>query len=146
MSSVCQKSVCLYAFWDSTSQDLTNVYGVVGFAMPIEIQVYLAKFMPDPRRAEPRNVGLVVRTATDEILTKFLLEEEKTVRVPKKLDLMEFASTVGEWRKALDKYGIKALSWIGKRKKSDQRLYLEFMGGELVHELDFDKLFEELVL
>jgi hypothetical protein len=114
--------------------------------MPIEVQIYLAKFLPDSRRGEPRNVGLVVRTAANEVLTKFLLEGDDTQTVPKQLDLREYGVTVGKWKEAIDKYGVKALQWVGKRKKQDQRLYLEFCGGEMVNNLDFDRLFEELVL
>lgn len=112
----------------------------------MEIQIYLAKFMSNPRRFEPRNVGLVVRTAKDEVLTKFLLEDEKTQTVPKQLDIQEYASVVSMWKEAIEKYGVKALSWIGKRKKTDQKYYLQFMGGELVQDFDLDKFFEELVL
>jgi len=112
----------------------------------MEVQVYLAKFLPDPRRGEPRNVGLVVRTAANEVLTRFLLEGDQTQAVPKHLDLREYGMTVGGWKETIDKYGIKALQWVGKRKKQDQRFYLEFMGGEMVNDFDFDRLFEELVL
>jgi hypothetical protein len=114
--------------------------------MPIEIQIYLAKFLPDPRRGEPRNVGLVVRTAADEVLTKFLLEGDQTQAVPKYLDLREYGMTVSGWKETIEKYGVKALQWVGKRKKLSQRYYLEFMGGEMVQDFDFEKLFKELVL
>jgi hypothetical protein len=114
--------------------------------MPIEIQIHLVKFLPDPRRGEPRNVGLVVRTASNEVLTKFLLEGDQTQAVPKQLDLREYAVTVGGWKEAIEKYGVKALQWVGKRKKPSQKYYIEFAGGEMVQELNFDKLFEELVL
>lgn len=112
----------------------------------MEIQIYLAKFLSEPRRGEPRNVGLVVRTATDEVLIRFLLEGDQTQAVPKHLDLREYAMTVGGWRETIEKYGVKALQWVGKRKKPSQRYYLEFMGGEMVQEFDLEKLFEELVL
>lgn len=114
--------------------------------MPIEVQVYLAKFLPDPRRGEPRNVGLVVRTAANEVLTRFLLEGDDTQTVPKLLDLREYGVTVGGWKETIEKYGVKALQWVGKRKKPSQRYYLEFVGGEMVNDFNFDKLFEELVL
>ena len=113
--------------------------------MSMEIQIYLAKFLPVPRRGEPRNVGLVVRTANDEIFTKFLFEGEKTCVSPKSLDLKEFASVVVDWKIAIQKYGVKALHWVGKRKKYDQRFYIEFVGGEFVQEFDIDKFYEELV-
>lgn len=119
-------------------------------AMPIEIQIYIAKFLPNPRRGEPRNVGLVVRTASNEVLTKFLLEVDEnrdTLHlVPKHLDLREYDVVVGEWKAAIEKYGVKSLQWAGKRKKGDQRFYLEFCGGEMVNDFDLDRLFEELVL
>jgi hypothetical protein len=113
--------------------------------MPIEIQVFLAKFLPDPRRGEPRNVGLVVRTAKDELLIRFLLEGEHTQVIPKGLDVKEFALEMGKWRETMEKYGVKALQWVGKRKKPSQRYYLEFAGGEMVADFDFDRLFRELV-
>lgn len=113
--------------------------------MPMEIQIYLAKFLPNPRRGEPRNVGLVVRTAADELLSRFVLEGEKTHAVPKGLDIREFSKVVGEWREPMEKYGAKALQWVGKRKAPGQRYYLEFMGSELAQNFDMDALFEELV-
>lgn len=114
--------------------------------MPMEVQIYLAKFLPDPRRGEPRNVGLVVRTAMDDVLSRFLLEGEKTHPIPKALDIKEYAEEIGKWKEAFEKYGVKALLWVGKRKTPQQRFYLEFTGGEMMHVVNFDQLFEELVL
>jgi hypothetical protein len=114
--------------------------------MTTEIQIYLAKFLPDPRRNEPRNIGLVIRNASDEIYSRFVLEGEQTEAIPKQLEIHELSKVVDEWRGAIDKYNVKALQWIGKRKSAGQKFYLEFMGGELVQEYDPDKLYEELVL
>lgn len=111
----------------------------------MEIQIYLAKFVRDIRRNEPRNVGLIIRTADDQLFIKFLLEEEKTCLIPKGLNIVEFSNEVLPWREQFDKYGIKALNWVGKRKK-DSKYFIEFSHGEMVQELDFDKLFYELVM
>lgn len=112
----------------------------------MEVQIYLAKFLPDPRRGEPRNVGLVVRTAMDDVLSRFILEGEHTQEIPKQLDIREYAAEIGKWKEGLEKYGVKALLWVGKRKNPRQRYYLEFAGGEMIAEFNFDRLYEELVL
>jgi hypothetical protein len=114
--------------------------------MPQEIQIYLAKFMHNPMRGEPRNVGLLVRTSSDELLSRFLLEGDETQAVPKTMNLIEYGRAVGEWRTGFAKYGIKGLHFVGKRKSRDQKFYIEMVGGMMVDELDFDKMFKELVL
>ena len=118
----------------------------------MEVQIYLAKFLPNPRRGEPRNVGLVVRTAMDDVLHKFVLEGERPANMSQHLDFVnaevfeEYSKTIMEWKAAFEKYGVKALLWVGKRKTPQQRFYLEFSGGEMMHLLNFDELFKELVL
>jgi len=115
----------------------------------MEVQVFLAKFLGNPRRMEPRNVGLLVRTADDRVLYRFLLDGgDDTQRVPKGMDahLREYADTVPKWTETIDKYGPKALQWVGKRKGGGQHFYIEMAFGEMVMEFDFDRLFEELVL
>ena len=110
-----------------------------------EIQIFLVRFIANHRRMEPRNVGLIVRTAADELHIRFLGEDERTSFQPRGFDLREFADVVGKWRETFDKYGIKALKWVGKRKPGDT-YYIEFAHGEMVSGFDFDKLFGELVL
>lgn len=111
-----------------------------------EIQIYLAKFMPDPRRAEPRNVGVFVRTANDEVVSRFLVGGKEIEPLPGQMNFKEYTETVNKWRGSVEKYGLKALQWIGKRKSANQKLYIEFMGGEMVENFNIDKLFKELVL
>jgi hypothetical protein len=116
----------------------------------MEVQVFLAKFLGDPRRGEASNVGLIVRTADDRVLYRFLLDGgDDTQEVPKGMDLYlkEYANVVPKWTETIDKYGPKALQWVGKRKSGPgQRFFVEFAFGEMVMDFDFDKLFAELVL
>jgi hypothetical protein len=50
---------------------------------------------------------------------------------------------VKKWVEALEKYGPKALSWVGKKRG---RYYIEAAHGEMVQAFDFEKMYEELVL
>jgi hypothetical protein len=105
--------------------------------MAVEVQVHLAKWVPDPRRNEPRNFGLCVLTGGGEFRFRFRPEP------PDGAELEEYKGTVRKWTEALEKYGAKALSWVGKRRG---RFYIEGAHGEMVQSFDFEKLYEELVL
>lgn len=106
-------------------------------SMPVEVQVYLAKWVPDPRRKEPRNFGLCVVAGTGRFHYRFLPES------PEGADSEEYLGVVRKWSESLQKYGQQALKWVGKQRGP---YYIEFAHGEMVQTLDFDKLYEELVL
>jgi len=110
--------------------------------MAIESKVYIAKFLPDPIRGEPRNVGVFVHTADGVIKTRFLMESEKTHAIPSGLDIKEFAEIVSEWKSSLGKYGPNAMGWVGKRKSADQKFYIEFAFPQIL--LDSGKSRDEI--
>lgn len=105
--------------------------------MPVEVQVHLAKWVPDLRRKEPRNFGLLLLAGTCRFYYRFLPES------PEGADSEEYREIIGKWTESLEKYGQKALKWVGKKRGT---YYIEFAHGEMVQTLDFDKLYEELVL
>jgi len=105
--------------------------------MPVEVQVHLAKWVPNPRRNEPKNIGLCVLAGTGEFSYRFLPDP------PEGGDEVQYRAMVEKWTDALKKYGAKALTWVGKRRG---RFYIEPAHGEMVQSFEFDKLYEELVL
>jgi len=105
--------------------------------MPVEVQVYLAKWVPNPRRNEPKNFGVCVVVGTGDFDYRFLPAP------PQGADTGEYRETVAAWTEALQKYGAKALNWVGRKRGN---FYIEFAHGEFVQAFDFEKLYEELVL
>lgn len=105
--------------------------------MTVEVQIHLAKYVPDARRNEPRNFGLCVLAGTGEFNFKFRPDP------PEGGSLDEYNGLVNQWTEALEKYGSKALSWVGKRRGT---YYIEPAHGEMVQGFEFEKLYEELVL
>lgn len=103
----------------------------------VEVQVHLAKWIPDLRRNEPINFGLCVLTGSGEFHYRFLPE------LPRDADQNEYRGLVRKWAETLDKYGPKALSWVGKKRG---RYYFEAAHGEMVQVVDFERMYKELVL
>lgn len=112
---------------------------------PREVQWYLAKYIPDLERNEPRNVGLIMRPADAEMTWRFL--DPRTVEALYKGAEDAYVAQTGKWTGILEKYGVKCLRWIGKRSKKNPRFYIEQAGGRIVAgRVVFDALYERLVL
>jgi len=105
--------------------------------MTVEVQVHLAKYIPNARRNEPKNFGLCVLAGTGEFSFRFRSDPHEGG------NRGEYKELVRKWTEVLDKYGPKALSWVGKRRGT---YYIESAYGEMVQGFDFEKLYEELVL
>lgn len=126
-----------------------------------EIQWFFARAIPDMMRLEPRNVGLIVRYADDTLVARFLGEKDATVgrdqassisgsRLPAWLNdddglKRAYKDKVRDWREKLQKYGPNAMVWLPKKYKNG-RVHLVFAGNRFASHVDFDAMFEELVL
>lgn len=104
---------------------------------------YLAKYTPDPMRNEPRNVGAVVRRATDKTTPEIrFLEAPDFIREE---HAAEFKGFVEYWTKVWDTQGQKAFHWLTKQSKHSPHFRWEFSGQRIATALVFDELFKFLV-
>ena len=76
-------------------------------------RICLAKYIPDERRWEPRNVGIIV-TNTDEIASRFLAEKDAQRIVN---DIENYQSWVSYWKRTLTR-GDEGLQEILDRTKN----------------------------
>lgn len=110
--------------------------------------MYVARFTADLRRQEQKNIGLLILTADEEFLYRFLgyssLTEKKDLPEWLSEYEKEYRGAVESWMETLEKYGPKALRWVGK--SGGKRFSVAFLHGEMVQELDFDALYEDMVL
>jgi hypothetical protein len=108
-----------------------------------EVQWRLAKFVADPARNEPRNVGVFVLSSVGPMKYKLLGQDGGPL--PPWLDADAYSKTVDRWKRAIAEHGDKAIHWIGKRQKGDP-YYIELAGVQMtLSEVNIDTFFEELV-
>ena len=107
-----------------------------------EVQWFLAKHVPDIDRNEPRNIGLVYRPADGPLTCRFLDRDHLPGWIK---DREAYQQWTAKWLATIDKYGVKCLHWIAKRKPGET-FYFEMAGAKLVSvEVDFDSLWKDLV-
>jgi hypothetical protein len=110
---------------------------------PREIQWFLCKFIPDPFRNEPRNIGLIYRPADGPLKTRFLDPNHLPAWVAG--DGARYRERTTKWLATIEKHGSKCLHWLPKR-KNQEPYYIEFAGARFVTgDADFDAMFKELV-
>lgn len=111
---------------------------------PQEVQWFVAKYEPDLMRAEPRNIGVILRGARGPLQYRFLTKSEAVerggVRHP---DVFE--EWVRYWINTIEKHGVKCLYWLPKRRRGESH-YIVLGGNRLAtNGVNFDELFNALV-
>lgn len=110
---------------------------------PIEHQWFICKYTPDAMRNEPRNVGAVVRRASDKMRPELrFIEAPSFLRAEHEA---EYKGFVEYWTKVWDHHGQTAFHWLTKQSKHSPNFRWEFSGRRMANVLVFDELFKLLV-
>jgi hypothetical protein len=100
---------------------------------------------PDLMRAEPRNIGVILRAATGPMQYRFLTRDVARERAGIR-DLRNYTAWVTYWTESIEKHGVKCLHWLPKRRLGEN-YYITFAGNRLVGDggVNFDELCDKLM-
>ncbi len=106
---------------------------------PREVQWFVAKYVPDLVRGEPRNIGVILR------LFEGVLKYRFWSIPPFVRDPTTYLAWVDYWTATMEKHQAKSLHWLPKRRAGDT-FYIEQAGAKLITgEVDFEALYARLV-
>lgn len=123
---------------------------------PREVIWWLAKYVPDPERNEPRNTGLILRTAESETLVYlfhptifrgavFGVAKDGHYVTSNERRLHE--AQVDLWKAAMEKYGARCMVWLPKKRSSTLRHSIVRAGSVVKGgRINVEALYERLVL
>ena len=110
-----------------------------GMAGDVVAMAKLDAHIGDLMRAEPKNVGVIYRSASGPLKYQFW------TRPPFLRDPQAYQAWVTYWVATIEKHGTKCLHWLPKRRPGES-FYIDFAGAKLITgEADVEALYARLV-